>query len=231
MKNAPCGNARWRAALVLVAAALACPQALRADEGDFGLQAGAALPLAGSRTWVGSGAGFAFDLTDTFTLDTRQRLRMRFGYLFFQGVGPSSESLALPGAAYAGFPASSSNQLYQVTYGVDYLQGLDSPVYLVGGVGFAYATATRSGTVNLSSAGAPTINFKYDSNKLVPYLCVGAGYEFTSTLALEARFQVDSLGGQERRVDLSGAGYGQPGLVQVPSLTVATLILGLVVTF
>jgi hypothetical protein len=230
-KNAPGGKVRWRAALVLAAAALACPPALQADQGDYGLQAGAALPFSGAKTWVGSGPGFAFDITDTFTLDTDQRLRMRLGYLFFQGVGPGSESLALPGAAYASFPASSSNQLYQITYGVDYLRNLNPAVYLVGGVGFAYATATRSGTVNLTSAGAPSLSYKYDANKLVPYLCVGAGYEFSSTLALEARFQMDSMGSQVRRVDLSAAGYGQPGLVQVPSLTVATLVLGLVVTF
>jgi hypothetical protein len=230
-RTASAGTARRRAALALVATVLCAPAALRAAEGSFGVQAGAALPQGSAKNWTGSGPGFAVDLTETFSLDLNQSLRMRLGYLSYQGIGPRTESLAVPGAAYADFPVASNNQLYQFSYGLDYLRSWSPGFYLGAGTGLAYLTASRSGTVNLASAGAQTVNYRYDSNKLTPYLSVSAGYAFTSSIALEARYQLATLGGQVRQVDLSQAGYSSPAQVAVPSITASTLVLGLVVTF
>jgi len=232
---APAGPARnWKPAQafllrLLLAAGLGC--ALHADTGTFGVQVGAALPMGGMRQWVGSGPGVSVDLMNSFDLAPYGVLRMRLGYCAWQGIGTNSQSIALPGSAEATFPASSNDQLFIITYGADYLYNLRSKAYLLGGLGFGYLTASRSGTLVLASVGSGSPNYRYDANKLTPYACLGAGYPLARGVAAEGRFQVTNFPSQVRRVDLTQAGYTSPAQASFSGFVAASFTLGLTFSF
>ena len=205
---------------------------LRADTGTWGFQAGGVLPQGSARQWIGSGSGPALDLLDSFRLDSGDAVRMRMGWFAFKANGTAPQVLALPGAAATSYPASSSNTLWGITYGAEYVHFFPgSPLYLLGGAGAAYLNATREGTIDLSLAAIGPAAFRYSANNLVPYFCLGAGYRFNHSLALEGRYQWSVMHDQVRGVDLTKAGVANPGTASFSGISGSTLGLGLVVSF
>ena len=201
------------------------------DNSRWGFQAGAALPQGSSKQFIGSGSGPALDLLVSFPLDSGDVVRTRMGWFAFKANGTARQTLTLPRSTSASYPASSSNTLWGITYGAEYLHFLPGKGYFLGGAGAAYLTATRDGTLDLSSAGIGPAAFRYSANNLVPYLCLGAGLRFNARLALEGRYQWSSMKGQVRGVDLSKAGLATPATASFTGITTSTLNLGLVATF
>ena len=97
-------------------------------------------------------------------------------------------------------------------------------------MGLAYLTASRSGTADLTSAQLGPTRFNYSVASLVPYFCLGTGYRFTNSLALEGRFQFSSMKGKDRSATFP-RGFSPTPKATFPGLTTPTLSLGLVFSF
>ena len=228
----PAHRALQRASLVaLIGLGLGAATPCLAQEPTFSLGLGPAFPLGGAKDWVSSNPGISLDLMESFELNHADRLRMRLGGYFWQATGANTENLAESGTGFNTFQAAATNQLFGFSYSVEYLKNLPHGVYLLGGIGLTYISASRSGTVDLQQGAGPQ-SFKYDSNKLSPYACLGAGYTINQYIALEGRLQVATLGSQTRSVQVSSVGTS-PTQAQatVPSITAASAVVGVVFLF
>jgi hypothetical protein len=214
------------------AALLAASVALHADQGAWGGQVGAVQPTGGSKQWVNSTAGPSLDIFETFPLTSDDFVRMRFGYWDTKSSTGFTQQIILPGSAAPGtFPASTTSELYGFSYGAEYLRNLPGRTFVFGGLGVTYLTADRSGTFDLTSAGYASANTSFSANNFVPYLTAGAGFRISRAVDLEVRWQTATLKAQNRNLDLSSAGFSQPGVAIVDKLTVSTLTIGLTVNF
>ena len=220
-----------RTLLLSTAALLAASCALQAESGNWGGQIGGAQPSGDAKAWVGQTSGFSVDILDTYPLGNQDAVRMRFGFTTFKATSANPETLVLSSTAAASYPANTVNELFTFTYGGEYVYTLPARLYVLGGLGVAYVTATRKGTFDLTSAGNGQVATNYSANNFVPYFCAGAGWQITPTLALEARWQTTSLKAQVRPIDLSAGGFTAPGQVQFDKLSVSSLSLGLSLTF
>jgi hypothetical protein len=202
---------------------------LHAASSPWALQAGLAVPTGGGERWVGSNPAPTLDLIKSFDLPSDDTLRFRLGYFGFSAKRNDPQNLSLPPASNS-FPASTTNQLIGFSYGVEYLHLLTRNIYGLGGAGLAYLTASRSGTVDLTSASLGPTSFNYSAAKVVPYICLGTGYRFTQSLALEGRFQFSTMEGQVRPASFPN-GFSPSPKANFPGLTTPTLSLGLVLGF
>jgi len=218
--------------LIAALAGLLCCGPLRAEASHWGFQAGGAAPLGSSRQWIGSGSGPAIDLLVSYPLDSGGTVRTRLGWFAFKANGTAPQPLLLQGSI-ATYPAASSNTLWGLTYGVEYLQPFHAHgLYALGGAGAAYLNAVRDGTIDLTAAGYGPSAFRYTANNLVPYFCLGLGMHFNPGLALEGRYQWSDMRDQVRGVNaLTQGGVTVPGTASFSGMNTSTLSLGLVVTF
>lgn len=223
--------------LLCTAALLSAATVLRAaqDTGQWGCGIGVALPSGDTKKWVGTTTGADLDITQTFALGADDAIRMRFGFFTFKGSSTNPVTLVLPGGTVPEtFPASTTNQLFAFSYGAEYVRALPARLYVLGGLGVNYVTATRSGTFDFTSAGTGTVPARYDANNFVPYVCLGLGVQLGSNVALEARWQTTSMKSQTRYVDLSNGGVGPyttPGKVYLDKMNPAEFSIGLALTF
>ncbi|WP_316415432.1 outer membrane beta-barrel protein [Mesoterricola silvestris] len=217
--------------LATTAAVLLASGALQAESGIWGGQIGMAQPSGGAKQWVDSTVGVALDVTDTYSLGGQDSVRMRFGYFTFKASSSAPQTLTVPGWAQATYPANTDNEAYAFTYGAEYVRTLPARLYVLAGLGVAYATANRTGTFDLTNAGAGPVKSNYDANNFVPYYCAGLGFQITRSLALEARYQTTSMKAQTRKLDLKGLGIATPAQVAFDKLTVSTLTFGVSLTF
>jgi hypothetical protein len=216
--------------LMATAAAVLGLSPLHAESGPWGLEVGAVLPSGGSKSFVGTCVGPSIDVMQSFALTTEDAVRMRFAYWALKASSGAPDTLTVPGAATASYPASTTNQLFAFTYGAEYVRSLPARFYVLGGLGVTYLTATRQGTWNLSSAGLGAASSNYSANNFVPYFTLGAGYQITGSIALEGRWQTSTMRSQYRPLDLSSIGAAD-GQVTFDKLQVSTLTVGLVLTF
>ena len=210
---------------------LAAPCLLQAESGNWGGQIGMVSPLGGTRTWTGSTVGPALDITESYSLGQVDAIRMRFGYWDVKASSSQPQVMVVPGYAGASYPAATTNEAFGFSYGAEYVRNLSSRFYILGGLGVNYLTVTRSGTFNLTAAGGGATSASFGANTFGPYLCLGAGFQFTHSLSLEARYQASSLKAQNRGVDLSSSGITSPGLATVDKLNLSTLSIGLALAF
>jgi hypothetical protein len=219
---------RFRLLLPATALLLAA-SSLHADESSvWGFGLGAAQPSGGAKQWVGSVTGSTIDVLESFSLGSDDTVRMRFGYFTFKGNRSTPDTLVLNGRAAALYPANTTSEAFTFSYGAEYVRSLPVGFYVLAGLGVAYDTATRKGTFDLTSAGQGIVQSNYGANNFVPYFSAGLGFQFTKSLALEARWQTSSLKAQTRPMDL-GSGNTAQVLVDKTSLTAMTV--GLTLTF
>jgi hypothetical protein len=209
---------------------MAAGPGLRAGEGTLGAALGALVPTGGARRWLGSTTGPALDIMESFDIFKRDSLRMRFGFFYLKAPVVLSQTVTLPGTPAAAYPYSSSNELFGLTYGVDYLHPLARRSYVLGGLGFGYLTASTRGSLDLGAQGSGVVQARYDANGVAPYACLGLGVNLASNLALEMRYQISSVRAQQRGIKM-GSG-GPPGAVaSFPRVDVGGLSFGLVASF
>lgn len=220
-----------RAFMTTATALLAGSCALQAESGTWGVQVGAMQPAGGAKQWVGSTVGASLDVTETYSLGAQDAVRMRFGYFTSKASSGNPETLAVPGRAQATYPASTTNELFAFTYGAEYIRILPARLYVLGGLGVAYVSATRTGTFDLTGATYGPVKSDYGANNFVPYFCAGLGVQITRSVALEARYQTTTMKAQTRKLDLSAVGNTTPAQVAFDKMTVSAMTLGLSITF
>jgi hypothetical protein len=159
------------------------------------------------------------------------QLRVRLGYFGFSAGSGASQTLTLPGVATGTVPASTRNRLFGFTYGAELLYAFRPRVYGLGGAGVAYLQASRSGTVDLSSAGLGQSGLRYSVVTFSPYVCVGLGYRITRGVALEGRYQYTAMESQARSVSQPTASGVAAPKASFPGFAAPTLALGLVFHF
>jgi hypothetical protein len=194
-------------ALLLASLALAPGPRLAAGDGTFGASLGAAMPTGGARRWLGTTTGVTMDLMQSFSIRGDDTLRVRFGFLYLKAPEAMSQTVAFPATPAAAYPYSSTNELFGFTYGLDYLRAFPGRSwYALGGLGFAYLTASTKGNLDLTAQGSGVVRAQYDANSLSPYLTLGMGVKLVPHLALETRYQYSSVRGQQRGLKVQGGG-------------------------
>jgi len=210
----------------LTAALMAASCLLQAESGTWGAQVGLAQPSGGAKLWLGSTTGTSLDVTETYPLSEMDQVRMRFGFFTFKANSSTPQVVIQPGGATVACDAQTTNELFNFSYGAEYLRILPGKVYVLGGLGVNYVTASRKGTFDFTPAGGAITGSHYSTNNFVPYVTLGLGYPVTRNVALEARWQTTSMKGQNRRFD-----FDAPGLAVVDKMSVTALTLGLNITF
>ena len=196
------------------------------DIGTWSGMLGAVKPMGGSKAWVGSSVGPSIDIMETYSMGASDAIRMRFGYWDLKGSRTATVSMSRP--TTASIPATGTDELFGFSYGAEYVRYLPGRAYLLGGLGVTYISATRTGAFDLTTVGLGHYNGSYGANNFVPYFCFGAGYQFTQSLALEARFQNSTMKPQSRPIELStptnppvsSTGQGNFGTLNTPTLTI-----------
>jgi hypothetical protein len=216
--------------LILASAALAAGSGLHAGDSALGVGLGAVVPVGGARQWLGSTTGSALDILDSFDVGRADSLRMRLGFFHLKAPATISQTVAFPGIPAAAYPYASSNELFAFTYGVDYLHPLARTTYALGGLGLGYFTAATKGDLDLSAQGFGKVRALYDANGIAPYACLGAGVKLTPSLALEARYQLSFVRGQQRPMTIKGSGP-KDGVATFDRISAGTLTFGVVGSF
>jgi hypothetical protein len=217
-------------ALIAAVSLLAAAPALQAESGPWSGMLGAATPAGATRQWVGSTVGPSLDIMETYTLGTHDAIRMRFGYWDLKASRDMPDNLIVPGQAAAPYPANTTNEIFGFTYSAEYVYTLPARFYVLGGLGVTYVSATRTGTFDLSSIGSGKVSTNYGTNNFVPCVSLGLGFQLTSSLALEARWQTATMKDQKRPIDLTSVNLGV-GQEVFSKLNVSTLTVGLNVNF
>lgn len=222
----------FRAFLTTAAAFMAASCFLQAESGPWSGEIGAVSPSGGSKQWTGSTVGPSINVMQSYSLGNNDTIRMRFGYWDLKASNITPQTVIVPGGVAASYPASTTSEMFSFSYGADYIHFLPARFYVLGGLGVNYISASRTGTFDLTSAGGGLPNTTYSANNFVPYICLGAGYQITQSLALEARWQTTSMKAQQRPINLSSGGtYTTPGQAVVDKITAPVLTVGISVTF